>query len=126
MNITIHGKNLDITAGIEDAVNKSLVRLERFKKYINSDTAARVEIRSYPEKIYRITVNIVLPYKKNLHCEVKNEDLFIGIKNIVNPLVKQLEHFKDLGKGMLSASETIERHNDDDNIAEDDYIIEEL
>lgn len=123
MIISIHGKNLEITKTVETAIKNSLTRIEKFEKFIKNDTPARVEVRSYREKIYKVTVNIVLPYKKNLHCEVKNDDLFIAIKNIVNPLSQQLNHLKNSNKINVGTGEFLEEKTFDD---EPEYEIDEL
>ncbi|MDQ7983227.1 MAG: ribosome-associated translation inhibitor RaiA [Spiroplasma sp.] len=94
MIITIHGKNMEITPAISKSVEASLSRLEKYKKYIHPNTRAKVEIRSYPEKLYRITVSINIPFNKHLQCQVKHDDLYLAIKQIVNPLTQQLSYIK--------------------------------
>lgn len=125
MIITIHGKNIEITELISNAIEKSLNRLERFQKFINKQTRAKVEIRSYPDKNYKITVNINLPYNKHLQCQVKEQDLYVAIKQLVNPLTQQLNHLKTQieNKNFVNTGEAL-LENDKEVIFE--YSTEEL
>lgn len=125
MIITIHGKNLVVTETISKAVEKSLTRLERFKKFIKPDTRAKVEIRSYPDRTYRITVNITLPFDKHLQSQVTAPDLYAAIKQIVNPLTQQLNHLKTQleNKAYFGTGEAI---LENDQKISSDYTIEEL
>lgn len=115
MIITIHGKNLEITEVINNAVEKSLNRLERFKKFIKPNTRAKVEIRSYPDRTYKITVNINLPFNKHLQCQIKDQDLYVAIKQMINPLTQQLNHLKTQieTKSFISTSEAILENNEE-------------
>ncbi|MBE4704080.1 ribosome hibernation-promoting factor, HPF/YfiA family [Spiroplasma platyhelix] len=125
MIITIHGKNLEVTETISKAIEKSLARLERFKKFIKPDTRAKVEIRSYPDRTYKITVNISLPFNKHLQSQIKDYDLYVAIKQIVNPLSQQLNHLKTQieNKSVVSTGEAI---LENDQKISSDYTIEEL
>lgn len=125
MIITIHGKNLEVTEVMNNAVERSLSRLERFKKFIKPETRAKVEIRSYPEKTYKITVSINLPFNKHLQAEIKDPDLYVAIKQIVNPLTQQLNHLKtqNENKHFVSTGEAILENEEKIN---SDYTIEEL
>lgn len=98
MIIYIHGKNIEITDVINNAVKKSLERLERFSRFITFDTTAKVEIRSYHENLYKVKVSINLAHNKHLQCEVKNSDLYFAIKQTVNPLTQQLDYLKTKSK----------------------------
>lgn len=125
MIITVHGKNLEITEAMTNAIEKSLSRLERYKKFIKSDTRAKVEVRSYPEKTYKITVNINLPFNKHLQAQVRDQDLYVAIKQLVNPLTQQLNHLKTQNetKHFVSAGEAVLAQ--DEKISSG-YTIEEL
>lgn len=125
MIITIHGKNFEVTEVINNAIEKSLSRLERFKKFIKPDTRAKVEIRSYPDKTYKITVNINLPFNKHLQCQVRDYDLYVVIKQMINPLTQQLNHLKTQleNKNFVSTGEVILEN--DEEIASN-YTIENL
>lgn len=125
MIITIHGKNLEVTETISKAIDKSLARLERYKKFINPETRAKVEIRSYPDRTYKITVNINLPFDKHLQSQVKDQDLYVAIKQVVNPLTQQLNHLKTQieNKAYVGTGEAI--FENDEKISSD-YTIEEL
>lgn len=125
MIITIHGKNLEVTETISRAIEQSLTRLERFKKFIKPDTRAKVEIRSYPDRTYKITVNITLPFDKHLQSQVREPDLYAAIKQVVNPLTQQLSHLKTQleNKAFVGTGEAI-LESDEDFTSE--YTIEEL
>lgn len=125
MIITIHGKNLEVTETISKAIEQSLTRLERFKKFIKPDTRAKVEIRSYPDRTYKITVNITLPFDKHLQSQVREPDLYAAIKQVVNPLTQQLSHLKTQleNKAFVGTGEAI-LESDEDLTSE--YTIEEL
>lgn len=125
MIITIHGKNMEITPAINQSVESSLSRLEKFKKYIQPNTRAKVEIRSYSENLYKVSVNINIPFNKHLQCEVKHEDLYLAIKQIVNPLTQQLSHIKTQteSKNSIRTGEVILENS---QAVDSDYEIEEL
>lgn len=125
MIITIHGKNLEVTEVINNAIEKSLNRLEKFKKFIKPDTRAKVEIRSYPDKTYKITVNINLPFNKHLQSQVRDYDLFVAIKQMINPLTQQLNHLKTQveNKNFVSTGEAI-LENDEEITS--NYTVENL
>jgi|GEM_PF-856082 len=125
MIITIHGKNMEITPAINKSVETSLSRLEKFKKYIQPNTRAKVEIRSYSENLYKVSVNINIPFNKHLQCEVKHEDLYLAIKQIVNPLTQQLNHIKTQteSKNSIRTGEVILENSQS---IDSDYQIEEL
>jgi len=125
MIITIHGKNMEITPAINKSVETSLSRLEKFKKYIQPNTRAKVEIRSYSENLYKVSVNINIPFNKHLQCEVKHEDLYLAIKQIVNPLTQQLNHIKTQteSKNLIRTGEVILENSQS---IDSDYQIEEL
>lgn len=131
MIITIHGKNFEVTEIISNSIKNSLSRLERFKKFIKPDTRAKVEIRSYPDKTYKITVNISLPFNKHLQCQVRDHDLYVAIKQIINPLTQQLNHLKVQldNKNFVSTGEAIlknEEENDSNSKIEELEEIEDL
>lgn len=125
MIITIHGKNMEITSAINKSVETSLSRLEKFKKYIHSNTRAKVEIRTYSENLYKVSVNISIPFNKHLQCEVKHEDLYLAIKQIVNPLTQQLNYIKTQteNKNSIRTGEVI---LEDSQATSSDYQVEEL
>lgn len=125
MIITIHGKNMEITPAISKSVETSLSRLEKFKKFIHPNTRAKVEVRSYPEKVYKVTVNINIPFNKHLQCQVKHEDLYLAIKQTVNPLTQQLSYIKTQteNKNSLRTGEAI---LEDSQATNSDYQVEEL
>ncbi|MGL5268214.1 MAG: ribosome hibernation-promoting factor, HPF/YfiA family [Spiroplasma sp.] len=125
MIISVHGKNLEITEVINNAIEKSLERLERFQKFIKSDTRAKVEICSYPDKTYKITVSINLPFNKHLQCQVRDHDLYVAIKQMINPLTQQLNHLKTQleNKNFVGAGEAVLEN--DEEIASD-YTIDEF
>jgi len=116
---------MEITPAINKSVETSLSRLEKFKKYIQPNTRAKVEIRSYSENLYKVSVNINIPFNKHLQCEVKHEDLYLAIKQIVNPLTQQLNHIKTQteSKNSIRTGEVILENSQS---IDSDYQIEEL
>jgi len=125
MQFIIHGKNIEITPTIKNAIEKSLERIKKYKRYIKEDTIAKIDIENYPENKFKISVHIQLINHNHLQCIIENHDLYIAIKNILNPLEKQLRRLKTINdpKGNDSISEIISQNEDKAN-ADDAVIID--
>lgn len=91
MKITIRGKNISITEGIENKINQKLSKLDKY--FLAPDEVeAKVLVRVYPrgQKIeVTIPANNLL-----LRAEVVEDDLYAAIDNVVDKLEGQIRKYK--------------------------------
>ncbi len=95
MQVIVHGKNINITYEIKNAVDKNFNYLqEKYSKYIKKDMIAKVGIERNSNHTYNISVHIQLLNNNFLQCLVENHDLYVGINKTLVPLEKQLSRLK--------------------------------
>lgn len=95
MQVIVHGKNINITYEIKNAVDKNFNYLqEKYFKYIKKDMIAKVGIERNSNHTYNISVHIQLLNNNFLQCLVENHDLYVGINKTLVPLEKQLSRLK--------------------------------
>lgn len=91
MKVSIRGKNIALTQGIEDKVNKKLSTLDKY--FIVSDNVeAKVLIRTYPLG-QKIEVTIPTEYVL-LRAEVVDDDLYNAIDLVIDKLEGQIRKYK--------------------------------
>ncbi|TYC47894.1 ribosome-associated translation inhibitor RaiA [Weissella muntiaci] len=92
LEFKVRGENIEITDAINDYVVKRLSRLDR---YLNDDAnyIARVNVRSYKERTFKIEVTIQLPYLL-LRAEDTQEDLYQAIDFVLEKLQRQIRKHK--------------------------------
>lgn len=91
MKVNIRGKNIALTQGIEDKVNKKLATLDKY--FIMSDNVeAKVLIRTYPLG-QKIEVTIPTEYVL-LRAEVVDNDLYNAIDLVIDKLEGQIRKYK--------------------------------
>lgn len=92
LEFKLRGENIEITDAINDYVVKRLSGLER---YLNDDGTyiARVNIRSYKERTFKIEVTIQLPYLL-LRAEDTQSDLYQAIDFVLEKLQRQIRKHK--------------------------------
>ncbi|WP_338961928.1 MULTISPECIES: ribosome hibernation-promoting factor, HPF/YfiA family [unclassified Spiroplasma] len=118
MQVIVHGKNINITYEIKNAVDKNFNYLqEKYSKYIKKDMIAKVGIERNSNHIYNISVHIQLLNNNFLQCLVENHDLYVGINKTLVPLEKQLSRLKTVADktGAESVGQFITKEILDDN-----------
>ncbi|KGO31970.1 sigma-54 modulation protein, partial [Oenococcus alcoholitolerans] len=88
----IRGENLKTT----DAINNYIsTRLDKLNNYIDkkADTLARVNIKKYSEKQFKIEVTIPLPYL-TLRAEDTQSDFYSAVDFVSDKLLRQIRKFK--------------------------------
>ena len=91
MKVIIRGKNIALTQGIEDKVNKKLSTLDKYF-IMSDDVEAKVLIRTYPVG-QKIEVTIPTEYVL-LRAEVVDNDLYNAIDLVIDKLEGQIRKYK--------------------------------
>ncbi|WP_342261346.1 ribosome hibernation-promoting factor, HPF/YfiA family [Spiroplasma endosymbiont of Notiophilus biguttatus] len=118
MQVIVHGKNINITYEIKNAVDKNFNYLqEKYSKYIKKDMIAKVGIERNSNHTYNISVHIQLLNNNFLQCLIENHDLYVGINKTLVPLEKQLSRLKTVADktGVESVGQFITKEILDDN-----------
>ena len=118
MQVIVHGKNINITYEIKNAIDKNFNYLqEKYSKYIKKNMIAKVAIERNSNHTYNISVHIELLNSNFLQCLVENHDLYVGINKILIPLEKQLSRLKTVANntGTESVDQFITKEILDDN-----------
>ena len=95
MQITITGRNIDVTPALRDYIDEKLARLD--KKYLLKIVEAHA---IFSVEKYRQAVEIII-VGKHMRLAGKEEtgDLYTSIDNALSKIEKQLQKFKDKLKG---------------------------
>ena len=89
MNITISGKNIEITDGLRAAVNEKLSKLER---YFTPDTNVIVTLSVEKE---RQKIEVTIPVKgKIIRSEQVSNDMYVYIDLVEEVIERQLRKYK--------------------------------
>ena len=89
MNITISGKNIEITDGLRAAVTEKLSKLER---YFTPDTNVIVTLRVEKE---RQKIEVTIPVKgKIIRSEQVSNDMYVSIDLVEEVIERQLRKYK--------------------------------
>lgn len=91
MIVKIHGKNIEVTAGIADKVEKKLSFLEKYF-IIEEDVVAHVMVRVYRQG-QKIEVTIPTRFAL-LRAEAVHDDLYAAIDLVVDKLEDQIRRQK--------------------------------
>ncbi len=92
MIVKIHGKNIEVTAGIADKVEKKLSFLEKYF-IIEEDVVAHVMVRVYRQG-QKIEVTIPTRFAL-LRAEAIHDDLYAAIDLVVDKLEDQIRRQKN-------------------------------
>ena len=90
MKVSIRGKNITVTPGIQEKVEKKLSKLDKY--FITKDVEAKVLVRTYPTG-QKIEVTIPTEYVL-LRAEEVNNDLYDAIDLVVDKLEGQIRKYK--------------------------------
>lgn len=88
MNITISGKNFEVTEGIRDAIENSLTPLEKY--FNNKEIDANVVVKTYHVG-QKIEVSLIINHGHTIRQEVMHEDLYAAIGMVGKKLDKQIK-----------------------------------
>lgn len=123
MKVKIRGKNITVTKGIQDKVEKKLSKLDKY--FITQDVQANVLVRTYPEG-QKIEVTIPTEYVL-LRAEEVNSDLYAAIDLVVDKLEGQIRKYKTKlsrkSKNNKLAFNIAELEKLDDSDEEEDVIV---
>ena len=90
MNITIVGKNVDVTSGLRNAVEEKLGKLER---YFAPDTKVNVVLSVDKE---RHKIEVTIPVKgKIIRSEQVSNDMYVSIDLVEEVIERQLKKYKN-------------------------------
>lgn len=128
LEFKVRGENIEITDAINDYIVKRLSRLER---YLNDDAnyIARVNVRSYKERTFKIEVTIQLPYLL-LRADDTQADLYQAIDFVLDKLQRQIRKHKtkvnrkSREKGYKGIESAVFPELEDDSPAEDEDNLE--
>lgn len=90
MNIMVSGKNLDVTAGLRDHVEKKVGKIAR---YFNNPLEAQVTMQT---ERGRHIVEITMPAAAGLilRAEVASNDMYASVDQAVDKLERQIRKYK--------------------------------
>lgn len=91
MKITVRGKNISITQGIEAKISQKLAKLDKY--FMNADELeAKVLVRVYPRGQ---KIEVTIPAGNLLlRAEVVDDDLYAAIDSVVDKLEGQIRKYK--------------------------------
>ncbi|MEY8391965.1 ribosome-associated translation inhibitor RaiA [Lachnospiraceae bacterium] len=90
MRITISGKNIEVTAGLKQAVEDKLSKLER---YFTPDTDILVTLSVEKE---RQKIEVTIPVKGNIiRSEQVSNDMYVSIDLVEEVIERQLKKYKN-------------------------------
>ena len=89
MNITISGKNIELTDGLKEAVNEKIGKLDR---YFTPDTEVQVTLSVEKE---RQKIEVTIPVKGNIiRSEQVSNDMYVSIDLVEEVIERQLRKYK--------------------------------
>jgi putative sigma-54 modulation protein len=94
MQVTIHGKNLEVTPRLEDYVEKKVARLDRYLGTINEvrvDLAVENTRSNADSQVAQFTVH---SRRTILRAEERTDDIYASIDAVLDKLHRQIERFK--------------------------------
>lgn len=90
MRITITGKNIELTAGLKEAVEERLSKLE---KYFAPDTEVQVTMSVEKE---RQKIEVTIPVKGSvIRAEQVSNDMYVSIEVVVETIERQLKKYRN-------------------------------
>ncbi len=108
MKYKIIGKNIEVTEGISNALQKKLAKLDKFF-LINEDVECRCVVSAH-KGAQKVEVTVFLP-QMPLRAEVEHEDLYAAIDSALDKLEDQMRRIKtrmDRSNNKLSLGKAID------------------
>jgi putative sigma-54 modulation protein len=94
MDITITGKQLDVTESLKDYVRKKIGKLEKyFDQLLDSHIVLAVE------KLEHFAEATIKGDSVVFHAEVRTEDMYASIDNLFDKMDKQIRRYKEKHSG---------------------------
>ena len=91
MQITLRGKNIEITEAIEEKVSEKLSKLDKYF-IVSENVEAKVLVRTYP---YGQKIEVTIPTEYVLlRAEVVDQDLYNAIDLVIDKLEGQIRKYK--------------------------------
>ena len=117
MNITISGKNIDVTEGLKAAVNEKLGKLE---KYFTPDTNVIVTLSVEKE---RQKIEVTIPVKGNIiRSEQVSNDMYVSIDLVEEVIERQLRKYKNKIVDKQQAAANFQKEYIDKDYEEEDEV----
>src|SRR5699024_11254827 len=93
MNFIISGKNIEVTAGLKDAIEQKLGKLER---YLTPETEIIVTLSVEKE---RQKIEVTIPVKGNtIRSEQTSNDMYVSIDLVEEVIERQRSEERRVGK----------------------------
>ena len=90
MNITIVGKNVDVSSGLRKSIEEKIGKLE---KYFSEDTRVNVKLSVDKE---RHKIEVTIPLKgKIIRSEQVSNDMYVSIDLVEETIERQLKKYKN-------------------------------
>ena len=90
MNITITGKNVDVSSGLRKSIEEKIGKLE---KYFSEDTRVNVKLSVDKE---RHKIEVTIPLKgKIIRSEQVSNDMYVSIDLVEETIERQLKKYKN-------------------------------
>ena len=116
MNITISGKQMDLTDGIKQAIEEKLGRLDF---YLHPETEVRVTVSAKKSR-QKVEVTIIPISGPIIRAEDIEENLYASIDVVYDKLNKQLRRYKDKLQDKHQDNKSIRYEQIDQDDEEDD------
>lgn len=91
MKTQIVGKNIEVTESIRNTIEEEMKVIDKY--FSNKDIDAKVLVRTYPVG-EKVEVTVFMDKDHTLRQEVVSEDLYLGIKEAVSKMERQIRKFK--------------------------------
>ena len=117
MNITISGKNLEVSDGLRKAVTDKLGKLER---YFKPDTNVHVTMSVEKE---RQKIEVTIPVKGNIiRSEQVSNDMYVSIDLVEEVIERQLRKYKNKLVDKKQSAENFQKAYIENDYLEDEDI----
>ena len=117
MNITISGKNIDVTPGLRQTVNEKLGKLDR---YFTPDTQVNVTLSVEKE---RHKIEVTIPVKgRIIRSEQVSNDMYVSIDLVEEVIERQLRKYKNKIIDKKQSAENFQKAYVDNDYLENEEI----
>lgn len=122
MRYTIIGKNIEITEGLQEAIQDKLSRLN---KYFKEDVDAKVTLSVQKEEQ---KIEVTIPTKHRLiRAEESSNDMYVAIDLVSDIIEKQIKKYKnkliDKKQAAASFSDLFINYDEEDKVNDDIQIV---
>lgn len=124
MKYQIIGKNIEVTEGIRDAIERKLSRMDKYF-VINDDVTCRAVVRTYRTGGQKVEVTILTKWM-DFRAEAVENDLYAAFDSAIDKLEGQMRKLKtrlDRSKGQQGLGKAVALENFEGEDDENDEII---